>query len=62
MTNFERIKAMSVEEMAKFLQDVNLVYGDCMVGLEECKHSDDNNCAICFKEWLETEVENNGKY
>ena len=49
---------MSVEEMAKFLQDVNLVYSDCMVGLEECKqYPNVYNCAICFKEWLESEVE-----
>ena len=58
-TNFDRIKAMSVEEMAEFLMNVNNAYAmDCMCGMSECKHPDiDDNCAICFKEYLESEVE-----
>ena len=57
MTNYERIKSMTIDEMAKFLRRVHSAYSDCMIELEKCKHLDiDDDCVICFKEWLETEV------
>lgn len=58
-TNFARLRAMSVEELAMFLMKVNCAYGvDCMYGMDECKHPNiDNNCAICFKEYLESKCE-----
>ena len=61
MTNFERIKQMSVEEMALLLMKVNCAYDiPCMLGISDCKYPHiDNNCAICFKEWLESEVKDN---
>ena len=58
MTNFECIKQMSVEELSLFLMRVNSSYSkDCMVGIADCKYPNiDNNCSLCFKEWLESEV------
>lgn len=61
MTNFEHIKQMSVEELSLFLMRVNSSYSeDCMVGIADCKYPNiDNNCSLCFKEWLESEVDDN---
>ena len=58
MTNFERIKQMSVEEMALLLMKVNCAYDiPCMLGISDCKYPHINkNCSICFKEWLESEI------
>lgn len=61
-TNYDRIKDMSVEEMAEFLFKVNTAYTEpCMVGESVCKWEDypthDKGCKDCFKEWLEMEVE-----
>lgn len=55
MTNFERIKNMTPDELAMFLMKVNCAYAeDCMIF--DCKYPNiNNNCAICFKEWLEKE-------
>lgn len=57
MTNFERIKNMTIEELGMFLMKVNCNYAtDCQVGVSECKHPNtDNCCSICFKEWLESD-------
>ena len=59
MTNFERIKNMNIEELSLFLMRVNSSYSeDCMVGMTDCKYPDiDNNCSLCFREWLESEVD-----
>ena len=61
MTNYERIKQMSVEEIALLLMKVNDAYDiHCMLGTSGCKYTHiDNNCSICFKEWLESEVKDN---
>ena len=61
MTNYERIKQMNVEEMALLLMKVNCAYDiPCMWGISDCKYPRiNNNCSICFKEWLESEVDNN---
>ena len=52
MTNYERIKQMSVEEMASYC---------CIGGLPICPlhapHCKDDKCPECFKKWLESEVE-----
>lgn len=49
MTNYEKIKAMSVEEMADFIDDCN--------SCSRCSRKG-NNCFPTFhtKEWLESEV------
>lgn len=53
-TNYDRIKAMSVEEMAKFIPDWSYtkackcdeeIYADC-----------NNECWKCVKEYLESDV------
>lgn len=47
LTNADRIRSMSVEELAEFLFKVNCAYAEpCMIGGTDC-----------FKEWLESEVE-----
>lgn len=60
-TNFQKIKDMSVEEMAEFLVSTKTEYVPCMVGDGICKWGDypthDKGCKDCFKEWLESEVE-----
>ena len=54
MTNYERIKQMSVEEMASYF---------CIGGLPICPlhtpHCKDDKCSECFKQWLESEVDDN---
>ena len=59
MTNFERIKQMNIEELSLFLMKVNCAYDvACMWGISDCKHPKiDNNCSLCFKEWLESETD-----
>lgn len=58
MKQIERIKNMSKHELAMFLMKVNCAYDmPCMFGVEECKHSNKENCcAICFEEYLDSEV------
>lgn len=65
MTNFERIKAMSVEELAEFFSNgkyPNLPHSACYI----CKYDEGFNClspSPCddafqkqvYKEWLERE-------
>ena len=54
ITNYDRIRNMSVEELAKFIPDwsytkackCNEIYVDC-----------NNECWKCVKEWLESEVQ-----
>lgn len=50
---------MPIEEMANFLMKVNTAYDmECMLGIAECKYPDiDNGCSFCFKDYLESEVE-----
>lgn len=62
MTNYERIKNMSIEEMASDFAD----YFNCSLCSEGQRLMDnpllkdekcDGNCALYCKEWLESEVE-----
>lgn len=51
-TNFQNIKAMGLEEMAEFLNELNYQ--------TQCKIPTSclaNECNDCIKQWLETEVE-----
>lgn len=52
MTNFDKIKSMTLEAMA----ESTIPFLDCPYGLnyEDC---DDDDCIECTKEWLEREVE-----
>ena len=51
MTNFEKIKQMSVEEMVKLFSESSVPCGD----------TDwlDENCFECVKKYLESEVDDN---
>ena len=51
-TNFEKIKSMTLEEMA---ESVNPFFA-CPYGLR-CGDCEDGDCIECTKEWLEREVE-----
>ena len=53
MTNFERIKIMSVEEMAEFIHKV-CCNEDCTLPTDICSERD---CKVCAKKWLQSEVE-----
>ena len=60
MTNYERIKAMSVEEMAR--NQAILFYGSCNIEKStECEKEDFANglspCSQCVLKWLNSEVE-----
>lgn len=62
MTNYQKIKGMSVEELAEFLLKINTAYAQpCMTGETDCKWEDypthDKGCNDCFKEWLESECD-----
>ncbi len=48
MTNFEKIKQMTVEEMVEYFSNVF-----CLL-LSECKYKD---CSECIKNWLNKEAE-----
>lgn len=55
MTNYERIKNMSVEEMAKELSNICKKAKTTQKGRQYlCINSE---CKRCIKQWLETEVE-----
>ena len=59
MTNYDRIKQMSVEEMAveliKIAEDDKLF--DKFITSYDCRHCEEMYCAKCMKQWLEMEVE-----
>lgn len=57
MTNFERIKSMSIDEMARSCIDFfNCPYGTPYVGCPMEKRFN-NSCIDCTKHWLESEVD-----
>lgn len=62
ITNAERIRKMTDEELAEFLLKVNTAYAEpCMVSGGDCKYEDypthDKGCKDCFLEYLRKEVE-----
>lgn len=60
ITNAERIRAMTDEELAEFLLKVNVASEPCMTDEGNCKWEDypthDKGCKDCFLEWLKSEV------
>ena len=51
MTNYEKIKAMTIEEMAECILDEFRV--DCY----DCEYYNDyGECRYCIKNWLESEA------
>lgn len=56
-TNFETIKCMSIEALARFMNECGHdfpPYCDCKTAT---KGTCDQNCLECAKKWLESEVE-----
>lgn len=59
MTNFEKIKQMSIDEMARSCIDFfSCPYGTPYVGCPMEKRFN-NSCIDCTKHWLESEVDKN---
>ena len=54
-TNYERIRTMTIEEMAEFLRAV--YYGTDPWCNEQCDSEWFSTCPICIKEYLESESE-----
>lgn len=62
VTNFDRIKAMSVEEMAKYIYEYDDDLNDviCKTIYPECPWGDfvsPDNCLSCIKKYLESEAQ-----
>lgn len=62
ITNEDKVRNMTTDELAEFLLKVNCAYAeDCMLGIADCKWEDypthDKGCKDCFKEWLQKEYE-----
>lgn len=55
MTNYEKIKAMSVEEMAEQINEITTDCDSCPA-MEYCV-VDHKTCEETIQEWLEQEVE-----
>lgn len=51
MNNFEKIKTMSIEEMAEYMGCEACIYND-----KDC-YTNENLCNKGIKQWLEREVE-----
>ena len=59
MTNYEKIKAMSIEEMAEAMNDKT--HG-CLLEFYcpcDCGYDMPENCVAAITHWLESEVEEN---
>lgn len=57
MTNYERIKAMSAEEMAEELSASSLGCLRCVYSTNECWNDRDLSCKNGIMKWLNLEVE-----
>lgn len=53
MTNFERIKAMTIDEMAKYKDETDGAAPFC----NPENVCEDGVCVDCIKAWLESEVQ-----
>lgn len=60
MTNYERIKQMSIEEMAEKLinvvENINELFDEFITSYD-CRHCEEIHCTKCMKKWLEQEAE-----
>ena len=55
MTNFERIKAMTVEEIENFIRVISLGFDPWCD--RHCKMQGEDNCNTCLTKWRESEVQ-----
>jgi hypothetical protein len=58
MTNFEKIKNMTIDEMAEFLTR-KVFERDYEIPSMDCFFCEETHCIRCIKQWLEREVEEN---
>ena len=56
MTNYEKIKAMSINEMAEFLSEQSDCFTCKVKELNKCGF--DETCECSFKKWLKAEAKN----
>ena len=56
MTNYERIKNMSVEEMANLLDYLGKCPTNANIYSDDCFNT---TCIDCQSKWIESEVDNN---
>ena len=56
MNNYEKIKQMTVEEMAEYIDSFDAC-NYCNIGFEECVRTDTKPCIEANKKWLLQEVE-----
>lgn len=58
MNNFEKIKAMDIDEMAEFLRAVTTTYCEYCPFQYDCDKDEyqDLDCTGFLKQWLESEV------
>lgn len=65
MTEFERIKAMSFDELAEFLNgaidDICFEICEDKTGNKFQCPDECHDCSKCIKQWLESEVEDNAE-
>lgn len=56
MTNFDRIKGLTVEQMAMLIDAIDTTKIDFtkMFDCENCKG--ERNCRLCFLKWLKSET------
>lgn len=63
-TNFEKIKQMSIDKMARIYHILPACIYD--IPMKHCNKFNcdkfNGNCADCKKHWLESEVEENERY
>ncbi len=66
MTKFEQIKVMDINELAKWINDNEIIMDTICQEQSACPYMtkdgdipDDCDCTGCIKKWLESEVEGN---
>lgn len=59
MTNFEKIKKMTAEEIAKSIENMGCI--KCERIIRKCTSDDDKSCEETITEWLESECDEDGK-
>lgn len=59
MNNFEKIKAMNIDEMAELFNILKSSCMSCIAVLDKCssEHYGSKNCLNSIKQWLELESE-----
>ena len=57
MNNYEKIKQMTIEEMAEHFLNIRNTCITCVAFLETCNGDSENDCIDNIKQWLLQEVE-----